>query len=136
VTDYLERLDQIAEEDHWPTVRRWMFDAPLPFFEELRKERPILSTPEATLVARFNDCIEVLDRFESFSVALYEPKQGSYWMAQDDTATRWREKSIMKAVLDREQVPEMRTFVGRTAAAILESAAGEWPAPLKRHQVD
>jgi len=76
VTDYLKRLDQIAAEDRWPTVRHWMFDAPLPFFEELRNERPILSTPEATLVARFNDCKEVLDRFESFSVALYEPKQG------------------------------------------------------------
>ena len=96
-----------------------------PFLNNYEKKRPILSTPEATLVARFDDCKEILDRFDSFSVELYKPKQGSYWMAQDDTAQHWREKSIMKAVLDREQVPEIRKFIGKAAADILDTAPGE-----------
>ena len=41
---------------------------------------------EVTLAAGFDDCIDILRRHDLFSVALYKPKQGDYWMAQDDTA--------------------------------------------------
>ena len=55
-------------------------------------------------MTRFADCADILRRYDAFSVALYKPKQGDYWMAQDDTPIHWREKSIMRAILDREQI--------------------------------
>ena len=63
-----------------------------------------------------------------FSVALYKPKQGDYWMAQDDTAVHWREKSIMRAILDREDIPDIRTFVAHKAAELLAAAGGSMDA--------
>jgi hypothetical protein len=57
-------------------------------------------------------------------VALYKPKQGDYWMAQDDTAVHRREKSIMRAILDFEDIPAIRSFVGTKAAALLAAAGG------------
>lgn len=121
---YLSRLEAMPAAGRWSVARRWMFEEPLPFFAELREHQPILETPEATLVARFADCRQVLLRHDAFSVALYGPKQGTYWMAQDDTAAHWREKSIMRAVLDREQIPEIRTFIAGKAASILREAGG------------
>ena len=59
-----------------------------------------------------------------FSVALYKPKQGDYWMDEDDTAVHWREKSIMKAILDREDIPAIRSYVADKAAALLSAAGG------------
>ncbi len=124
MASYLERFEHTPVAQRWPTVRRWMFEEPLPFFAELRKHRPVLKTPEATLATSFADCTEVLRRSDVFSVALYKPKQGDYWMAQDDTAVHWREKSIMRAILDREDIPAIRTYVADKAAAILEAANG------------
>lgn len=105
-------------------MRRWIFKEPLPFFAELRRERPILALPNLTLATRFDDCREILLRHDLFSVALYKPKQGAYWMAQDDTAIHWREKSIMKAILDREDGPAVRAYVADKAATLLAAANG------------
>jgi hypothetical protein len=85
---YLQRFDATPVNARWPLVRGWIFNEPLPFFAELRQEMPILVMPEVTLVARFNDCTEILLRHDLFSVALYKPKQGDYWMDEDDTAVR------------------------------------------------
>ncbi len=124
MASYLQRFDAAATADRWPLVRRWMWEEPLPFFDELRRDRPILRTPEVTLVARFSDCRSVLLRHDVFSVALYRPKQGDYWMAQDDTAIHWREKSIMSAILDREDIPNIRTYVADKAASLIAAAGG------------
>ncbi|HXC29519.1 MAG TPA: cytochrome P450 [Stellaceae bacterium] len=121
---YLQRFDATPAEGRWPLVRGWVFNEPLPFFAELREERPILVMNELTLVTRFADCTQVLQRYDTFSVALYQPKQGSYWMAQDDTAEHWREKSIMRAILDREDIPAIRNYVADKAAALLGAAGG------------
>jgi cytochrome P450 len=45
-------------------------------------------------------------------------------MAQDDTADHWRDKSIMKSILDFEQIPEIRSFVAGRTAEILANAKG------------
>ena len=121
---YLQRFDATPVAQRWPLVRGWIFNEPLPFFAELRRDRPILAMPEVTLVARFADCMQIFNRFDLFSVALYKPKQGSYWMAQDDTAVHWREKSIMSAILDFEEVPAIRTWVANKTAALLAAANG------------
>jgi cytochrome P450 len=121
---YLQRFDQTPEAERWPLVRGWISEGPLPFYQELREHRPVLVMPELVLAARFADCDEILRRYDLFSVALLKPKEGSYFMAQDDTAVHWREKSIMKAVLDFEELPSIREYVGKKTAALLASANG------------
>ncbi len=124
MASYLEQIDETSADRRWPMVRRWMFEESLPFFAELRAHRPILAMPELTLVTRFHDCATILRRHDAFSVAPYVPKMGGYWMAQDDTAMHWREKSIMRAILDREDIPGIRAFVADKAAALLKNANG------------
>jgi cytochrome P450 len=121
---YLQRFDATPEAQRWPLVRGWIFGEPLPFFTELRQQRPILVMPQVTLAARFDDCTEVLRRDDIFSVALYKPKQGDYWMDEDDTATHWRDKSIMRSILDFEDVPAIRTYVADKSAKLLAAAGG------------
>jgi cytochrome P450 len=121
---YLERLDATPVTGRWPLVRSWIFGEPLPFFAELRAQRPIIVLPELTLATLFADCTEILRRYDLFSVALYRPKPGDYWMAQDDTAVHWREKSIMRAILDREDIPAIRNYIATKAAALLTAAGG------------
>jgi cytochrome P450 len=105
-------------------VRGWIFGDSLPFFAELRAQRPILVMPEVTLVAMFADCTEILRRYDVFSVALYKPKQGDYWMDEDDTASHWRDKSIMRAILDVEDIPAIRSYVADKSAKLLTAAGG------------
>jgi cytochrome P450 len=124
MASYLQRFDATAEAQRWPLVRGWMFGEPLPFYAELRRDRPILVMPELTLAVRYDDCTEILLNHDVFSVALYGPKQGDYFMAQDDTAVHWREKSIMRAILDREDIPAIRQFVADKAASLLSAAGG------------
>lgn len=121
---YVRQFEETPPAERWPLVRRWMFVEPLPFYTELRRRRGILVTPEATLAFGFDDCTEILRRSDIFSVSPYKPKQGDYWMAQDDSAAHWREKSIMRAVLDREDIPAIRNFVAEKAQSLLAAAAG------------
>lgn len=121
---YLETIEQTPSAQQWPLVRKWMDEEPLALYEEFREFRPVLELPELTIVTRFSDCSSVLRQHDVFSVALYKPKQGDYWMAQDDTATHWREKSIMRSVLDIEQLADIRRFVAETASSLLRDAQG------------
>ncbi|MFD1611149.1 cytochrome P450 [Sphingomonas tabacisoli] len=121
---YLARLDAVPETEKWPLLRGWLYSEPLPLFEELRRDRPVVQLPELDFCTRHADCTLILRRHNSFSVALYEPKQGDYFMAQDDTARHWREKSIMRSILDFEDIPAMRAFVGEEVARRLEDANG------------
>jgi cytochrome P450 len=121
---YLEQFDSALEAQRWSLVRGWIFGEPLPFFDELRRDRPILVMPEVTIATRFADCTEILRRHQTFSVALYRPKQGDYWMDEDDTAPHWRDKSIMKSILDFEDIPAIRKYVADKAASLLAAAGG------------
>lgn len=125
---YLQQLDQTPTEKKWPLLRQWMDEVPLPLYAELREKRPILVLPEVTLVTRYADCTQVLRQYDRFSVALYRPKQGEYWMCQDDTAAHWREKSIMRSIMDLEDLAGIRSFVADTASAIIKSANGSMDA--------
>jgi cytochrome P450 len=124
VGSYLRRIDATPEAQRWPLVRGLMFSEPLPFYAELRHERPILAMPEVTLVTRYDDCTEILLRHDLYSVALYKPKQGEYWMDEDDTAAHWRDKSIMRSILDFEDIPAIRAYVGNKTAELLAAAGG------------
>lgn len=124
MTHYLEQIDQTASTDQWPLVRKWMHSEPLALYDTLREFRPVLELPELTIVTRFADCSQVLRQHDLFSVALYAPKQGGYWMSQDDTAQHWREKSIMRSLLDLEDLPKIRDFVAEKTAERLRRADG------------
>lgn len=127
---YLDQIDAAPAARKWPLVRQLMMRERQPFFAELRAERPVLELPDGlTFVTRYADCTLVLQRWHDFGVDLYKPKQGDYFMAQDDTADHWREKSIMKSILDFEEIPKMRAFIGEQAATILRDAHGSIDAP-------
>lgn len=122
---YLERFDAAAVEDQFPLARKWLDEEPLPFFQELRDFRPIFETPIATMVARFDDVIEVLRLPTTFSVALYKPKMGDFMLSQDETPAGYRDKAVMQSLLNREDMEGVRQMVGDAAAAALDAANGE-----------
>ena len=76
-SNYLQQYDAAAEADKFPLVRQWLDNDPLAFFKELRGQRPILVTPECTLVALFDDVTEALNMPLVFTTALYLPKMGN-----------------------------------------------------------
>ena len=121
---YLDRIDATQASVRWPMVRDWMRSEPLPLYAELRAHRPIINLGPVILATRHSDCTEILARHDLFSVEPYAPKQGDYWMAQDDTARHWREKSIMRTVLDFEKIPELRSWSEAEAERRIKAAAG------------
>src|SRR5688572_11875216 len=92
---YLDRIEREPAETRLKLVRKIMDEDALTFFRELRAKRPILVLPECTLVALYDDVIELLNMPRVFTVALYEPKMANgYLMMHDDDALHYREKSI------------------------------------------
>jgi cytochrome P450 len=124
MSSYLDQYDAAAEADKFPLVRRWLDNEPLPFCKELREKRPILVTPACTLIARFDDVTDVLNQPKVFTVALYLPKMGDgiYLMAHDDDALHTREKSLMQALLNRDDLPKVRTLVAKLCNELLDDA--------------
>jgi cytochrome P450 len=129
-TNYLEQFDAAADADKFPLVRRWIDTEPLPFFKELRERRPILVTPLCTLITLFDDVTEVLNMPLVFTVALYVPKMenGIYLMAHDDDALHTREKSLMQGILNRDDLPQVRTMVAKISKNLLDAANGHMEA--------
>jgi cytochrome P450 len=128
--DYLTEYDAAPNEKKYPLVQQWMKTEPLPFFKQLRERRPILVTPECTLVTLFSDLTDVLQMPSMFTVDLYKPKMGvtatniGYLMAHDDDALHYREKSLMQGLLNRDDLPRIRSLVEKTARKILDDAGG------------
>jgi cytochrome P450 len=126
MTSYLERYDAAADADKFPLVYQWMQREPLPFFKELRERRPILVTPGATLITRYDDVTEVLNKPKIFTVQLYLPKMGNgiYLMAHDDDALHTREKSMMQSLLNRDDLPFVRSMIADIGKTLLDDANG------------
>ncbi len=123
-SNYLDQYDAAADADKFPMVRRWIDTEPLPFFKELREKRPILVTPQCTLLTRFDDIREVLIMPKVFTVAPYVPKMENFMMAHDDDALHTREKSLMECMLNRDDLPVVRSMVASISNEILDSANG------------
>lgn len=127
-TNYLAEYDAASDADKYPLVQKWMKTEPLPFFKQLRAERPVLVTPECTLVAMFTDIRDILQMPKIFTVNLYKPKMGSvdipdgYLMSYDDDALHYREKSIMQGMLNRDDLPRVRALIREAADGILNDA--------------
>ncbi len=129
-TDYLAQYDAAEEAEKYPLVQKWMKTEPLPFFKQLREQRPILVTPECTLLAMFTDVRDCLQMPTVFTVELYKSKMGvtdtdpGYLMAHDDDALHYREKSIMQGMLNRDDIPRVRKIIRDSAKDILDKADG------------
>ncbi len=123
--NYLEQFDKTPDAEKYSLVRKWMYDEPFPFFKELREKRPILVTPECTLLALFDDVTDVLNLPKIFTVELYVPKMTGYLMSYDDDALHTREKSIMMGFLNRDDLPQVRAMVADIAKQILDQANGK-----------
>ena len=124
MTPHLDSLAALAPEARWQRARAWILSGDRAFFAALRRDAPLMRLPQVTVASRFSDCEEILRRHDLFGVSLYAPKQGDYFMAQDDTAQHWREKSMMKCVLDFEDLPGIREFCAATSRRLLAAAGG------------
>src|SRR6516162_2442154 len=95
----------------------------LPFFKELRDDRPILQSPMATLIAQFRDVEEILHREEVFSVSPYLPRMmgviGPFVLSQDITPSYDHDISVMRLVVRREDLPRVKDIVSRLAAEVV-----------------
>ena len=129
-TNYLKEYDAAPDEVKYRLVQGWMRSEPLEFFKQLRAERPVLQTPECTLVAMYADVRDMLEMPKVFTVDLYKPKMGvtgpndGFLMAHDDDALHYREKSLMQGLLNRDDLLRVRKMVAETAERILREAGG------------
>ncbi|MGB2271778.1 MAG: cytochrome P450 [Pseudomonadales bacterium] len=127
--DYLAAFDAASHRDQYPLVQQWMKHEPLPFFKQLREQRPILVTSECTLVTRFDDVRDLLQMPSIFTVDLYKSKMGvtdkdvGYLMAHDDDALHYREKSLMQGMLNRDDIPRVRALIKNSAKSILDNSS-------------
>jgi cytochrome P450 len=121
---YLQQIQNVPTPDRLQLVRKIMADDPLGFFKELRAHKPILELQECTLVALYDDVIEMLNMPNIFTVALYRPKMDGYLMMHDDDALHYREKGIMQGLLNRDDLPKVRKMVSGVASSILKKAGG------------
>lgn len=121
---YLATFDASAPEDRFALVRNWLDSAALPFVTELQARRPVLETPVCTLVAKFQDVVEILRQPSVFTVDLYKPMMGDYMLAQDETAIHEREKSIMLSMLNWNDIPAVRIALRGEADRIVATAKG------------
>lgn len=123
---YLERYDAAPEAEKYPLARKWIDTEPLPFFKELRAKRPVLVTPQCTLIARYDDIIEALNMPKIFTVKLYVRTMSDvYLMAHDDDALHYREKSLMQSLLNRNDIAGVRAMVAKIAKGLLDAAGGK-----------
>src|SRR3954466_9406218 len=128
--DYLREYDAAPDAQKYLLARGWMQSEPLPFFKQLREQRPILVTSECTMVALYSNLTDVMQMPKVFTVDLYKPKMGvtttdvGYLMAHDDDALHYREKSLMQGLLNRDDLPRVRALIEKTANKILDKADG------------
>jgi cytochrome P450 len=124
MTDYLAELDAAPEADRFALVLRWMDTEALPFLKTLRERRPILVTPQGTVVTLLDDCVDVLNQPDIFTARLYAPKMFEFMMSHDDDAFHWREKAIMQGFLNRDDLASVRAMVGQIADGLSAAAGG------------
>jgi len=126
--DYLDEYDAI--DDPAAGLARlagWLRSDWRELFAELRAHRPVLRTPAFTLVTRYDDVAAALSRPEVFTVGAYTgPLEaavgGPIMLTRDGTASNWRERGLMQAVLAPEDVPKVRELTGRLADQALDEA--------------
>jgi cytochrome P450 len=122
---FLEEYDSLPAEQ--AQDRMGLFFAHLradwrSLFAELREKRPVLDLPLFTVVSRWTDVMDTLSRPSDFQVTYrphMDPSVGPFMLARDDSELNWHDKSLMRALLRWEDLPAIRSLVGRLAAEAL-----------------
>ena len=129
---YLAQYDSIPASnvsERTQLVSSWIRTEPQAFFAELRERRPIFFTPAFTFVTKYEDVLEVLSRDDIFSVRLYASKMdesvGPFMLGRDRTTINYHDKSLMRLVLAKEDLPWVRKIVAKmteeaVAASVLD----------------
>jgi cytochrome P450 len=108
-------------------IRQQILTNALPFFDELRRLRPILVSPLATVVASFRDVEEILHRETIFSVKGYVPHMtgviGPFILSLDLTPAYDHDKAAMKLVVRRDDLDRVRQITAQAASEAVASAA-------------
>lgn len=98
-------------------------------YAELRSNRPILMSPQFTMVTRATDVIDILSQPTLFSVKAnrraMDPSVGPFMLARDETELNWQEKGLMQVVLRRDDVARVRALAGEVTEAGLQESGGE-----------
>lgn len=123
--DYLADLKSTKKSKKWALIHQWMEGSPYDFFKQLRLEKPILITPECTLLALYDDVVEALNKPEIFSVGLYKAKMGNFLMTEDKTPLHDDDKAIMMSLLKREDLPIIRKYIAHKSQQILNQSNGD-----------
>ncbi|MGP3930430.1 cytochrome P450 [Nonomuraea sp. KM88] len=127
---HLERYDEALARDPMTAlglVQQWMRTEWRSLFAELRERRPVFVTPAFTVVTRYADVIEVLSRESVFSVRAFGPRLdaalgGPYMLGRDATPMNWRDKGLMRVILDPGDTARVRALAGRLADEALDAA--------------
>lgn len=109
--------------------RKWLALNWREMFAELRDKRPVLITPFFTVVTKWPDVLDVISRNEIFTVMhnrrSMDPSVGPFMLARDGGNENWHEKSVMRSVLRRSDLPKIRKLAAESACRILEDAKAE-----------
>jgi cytochrome P450 len=122
---FLDKYDTAADDNPYQLIRDWISNQPMEFFAELREQRPIFAATKASLVARYPDVVEVLSHSTAFPVKLYVPKMHDFMLSTDDEAAHQRDKSVMLAMLNRDDIPRIREIAARLAEQCLNDSGGQ-----------
>lgn len=85
-------------------------------FKILRNTRPNFVSPNNSpvFITRFNDVEEALSRPEVFNITyapMIDPSVGTFMLGRDGTTINQRDKGIMKALMQCEDLPMIRQQV-------------------------
>ncbi len=129
---YLAEYDSISPANtlqRIQAVSKWIRnrDDVRAFFAELRERRPIFFTPAFTFITKYEDVLEVLNRDDIFSVRLNGLKMdeavGPFMLGRDRTAINYHDKSLMRLVLAREDLPRVRKLVSKITEEAVNASA-------------
>lgn len=106
---------------------RWMIDnKPDLLFAVIRNTRPNLSLPGKegpVFITRFPDVQEALGRPEIFNVPygpMMTPSVGAFMLGHDNTVYNQRDKGIMRSLIQRKDMTDVRKMVARLTRETVE----------------
>jgi cytochrome P450 len=130
---FLSQYDAADRPGKVALLQSSLATSPRDLFAELRDERPIFDSPIGTIVTRYRDVVEVLERQDHFSVELYAPKMerlaGPFILGLDDGSLYERDVSILRLAIRRDDI----AGIGALVRTLVEQAVDE---VASRHRID
>lgn len=132
-TPLLDRLDGLPVDQRRARIMELIQTQRDEFFRELRAARPIYATGDLVLVALYPDVVEALSHPSVLTVKLYEPKMGSFMLAQDETTINWRDKGLMQGLINPDDADRVRAIVRTACDWSLMAADSATPYDIVKH---